>query len=97
VSFTALQFSPDLISFLTDDIILQRYVEIEGELQKVLAVVKMRGSSHSTALRRYEVTEHGLVLGEMLTEYVGIVTGAARRRAVRPDADSVAGGSDTCI
>src|SRR4029079_9937874 len=33
VSFTDLQFSPDLISFLTDDIIIQRYVEIEGALQ----------------------------------------------------------------
>jgi circadian clock protein KaiC len=96
VSFTALQFSPDLISFLTDDIILQRYVEIEGQLQKVLTVVKMRGSSHSTALRHYEVTEHGLVLGETLTDYVGIVTGVARRRGVRPDADGAAGGSDTC-
>jgi circadian clock protein KaiC len=94
VSFTALQFSPDLISFLTDDIILQRYVEIEGELQKVLAVVKMRGSRHSTALRRYEVTEHGLVLGETLTEYVGIVSGVARRRADLPPAASASGGPD---
>jgi circadian clock protein KaiC len=84
VSFTALQFSPDLISFLTDDIILQRYVEIEGELKKVLAVVKMRGSGHSTTLRRYEVTEHGVEIGAALTEYVGIVTGVARRRAELP-------------
>ena len=96
VSFTALQFSPDLISFLTDDIILQRYVEIEGELQKVLAVVKMRGSGHSTALRRYEVTEHGLMLGEALTEYVGIVTGVARRRVDHPATESVSAGPDSC-
>ncbi len=89
VSFTALQFSPDLISFLTDDIILQRYVEIEGELRKVLAVVKMRGSGHSTVLRQYEVTANGLVLGEALRDYTGIVTGVARRRADIPAPDSV--------
>jgi circadian clock protein KaiC len=80
VSFADLQFSPDLISFLTDDIILQRYVELEGELRKVLAVVKMRGSGHSTALRQYEVTDHGLEFGEELREYTGIITGVARRR-----------------
>jgi circadian clock protein KaiC len=87
VSFTDLQFSPDLISFLTDDIILQRYVEIEGELQKVLTVVKMRRSLHSTALRRYEVTEHGLELGETLEDYTGIITGVARRRDDPPPVD----------
>ena len=58
------EFSPDLISFLTDDIILQRYVELNGRLQKVIAVVKKRGSADSTELRRYEVTKHRLVLGE---------------------------------
>jgi circadian clock protein KaiC len=79
-SFTDLRFSPNLVSFLTDDIILQRYVELNGRLQKVLAVVKMRGSQHSKELRTYEVTEHGLAIGGALTEYHGIITGVARRR-----------------
>jgi circadian clock protein KaiC len=70
-----------LISFLTDDIIIQRYVEIDGALQKVMAVVKMRGSQHDKALRAYEVTEHGIELGERLTDYTGIITGVARRVA----------------
>ena len=86
MSFTDLQFSPDLIAFLTDDIILQRYVELEGELRKVLAVVKMRRSSHSTELRRFEVTEHGLELGAALGDYTGIITGVARRREDHPTA-----------
>jgi circadian clock protein KaiC len=84
VSFTDLQFSPDLISFLTDDIILQRYVEIEGELRKVLTVVKMRGSEHSKELCQYEVTEHGVVLGESLRDYTNIITGVAQRREELP-------------
>jgi circadian clock protein KaiC len=79
-SFTDLRFSPNLVSFLTDNIIVQRYVELNGELQKVLSVVKMRGSEHSKELRRYEVTQHGLVIGEALHEYTGIITGVARRR-----------------
>jgi circadian clock protein KaiC len=79
VSFTDLQFSADLISFLTDDIIIQRYVEMEGELRKVIAVVKMRGSQHDKSLRLYDVTDHGLVLGDTLTDYNGVITGVARR------------------
>lgn len=84
-SFTDLHFSPDLISFLTDDIILQRYVEIEGRLRKVLTVVKMRGSWHSNELRTYEITDAGLVVGEALAGYTGIITGVAHPDPSWPD------------
>ena len=80
VSFNDLQFSPDLISFLTDDIIIQRYVEMDGELRKVIAVVKMRGSPHDRRLRAYEISENGLEVGEALLDYTGIITGVARPR-----------------
>jgi circadian clock protein KaiC len=72
---TNMQFTRDAVSFVTDDILMQRYVEIEGELKKVLAVVKMRGSQHSTALRAYEITPTGAVMNEFLTQYHGIITG----------------------
>ncbi len=87
-SFTDLNFSPNLVSFLSDNIILQRYVELDGVLQKVMAVVKMRGSDHRKELRAYEVGEHGVVIGKALTEYTGIITGVARHRddlGRRPD------------
>lgn len=85
-SFTDLIFSPNLVSFLTDDIILQRYVELEGQLRKMMTVVKMRGSEHSHDIRLYEVTQQGLVIGEKLTDYEGLITGVARRRIASPDA-----------
>jgi circadian clock protein KaiC len=78
-SFTDLRFSSDLISFLTDDVIVQRYVEIEGEIRKVMTVIKMRGSEHSKALRLYDVTRSGLVLGNAMQDYRGIITGVAQR------------------
>ncbi len=79
LSFTDLRFSSDLISFLTDDLIVQRYVEIEGEMRKVITVVKMRGSEHSKELRQYDVTKQGLVIGSALRDYRGIITGVAQR------------------
>jgi circadian clock protein KaiC len=74
-SFTDLRFSPHEISFLADNLIIQRYVEMEGQLQRVLAVLKMRGSAHDTHLRLYEITDHGLCIGGSLEHYRGILTG----------------------
>ena len=79
-SFTDLNLSPNLVSFLSDNIILQRYVELDAHLTKVMTVVKMRGSKHSNELRAYEVGEHGLVLGRALSDYTDIITGVARPR-----------------
>jgi circadian clock protein KaiC len=73
--YTSLRFSPHAISFLTDDLILQRYVELEGQLRRVMSVVKMRGSDHSKDWRAYEVTDRGLVVGKVMSDYRGIISG----------------------
>ena len=83
MSFTDLNFSANLISFLTDTIIVQRYVEVEGELRKVMAVAKMRNSEHSKLLREYDITPAGLVVGAPLRNYRGIITGVAERQPER--------------
>ncbi|MGZ6058859.1 MAG: RAD55 family ATPase [Myxococcaceae bacterium] len=74
-TFTELAFSPYSISFLSDDIIRLRYVEIGGQLRKVLMVVKMRAGDHSKDIREYEITSQGLRVGERLTDYHGLITG----------------------
>lgn len=79
-SFTDLVFTPNLVSFLTDDLIVQRYIELDGQLRKAMMVVKMRGSVHSQDIRLYDVTESGLVIGEALTDYAGVLTGVPIRR-----------------
>ncbi len=79
-SFTDLRFTPQAISFLSDDIILQRYVEIEGQLRRIMLVVKMRGGNHSKDIREYEVTSEGLVVGERLQDYTGLISGLPGRQ-----------------
>lgn len=73
--FPDFRFTSERVSFITDDIIVQRYVEIADRLEKVLAVVKMRGSQHSTDFRAYQLTATGVVVGEALIGYHGITTG----------------------
>ncbi len=78
-SYTELRLSPHEISFLTDGIILMRYVELGGRICKVLAIAKMRGFDHRKELRLYEIGPNGIVIGEALTDYEGILTGNPRR------------------
>jgi circadian clock protein KaiC len=73
---TELRFTPNVISFLADDLVSLRYVEVDRELKKVAAVVKMRGSQHSKAYRQYEVTGQGFVIGGDLNGYTGRISGA---------------------
>jgi len=78
-SFTNLRFSPQGIAFLTDAIIIERYVEIDGELRRALSVVKVRSSQHSKDLREYEITDAGgLIVGKVLKGYDGLLTGSPR-------------------
>jgi circadian clock protein KaiC len=75
-TFTGLPFSHYAISFLTDDIIRLRYVEIDGQLRKVMMIVKMRGSNHSKDIREYVITDKGVVvIHPRRTDYNGLSTG----------------------
>jgi circadian clock protein KaiC len=75
-SYVDLRFSPHGTAFLTDAIIMQRYVELKGQLQRIIAVVKVRGSAHSKDLRAFEISEKGIVLGETLGRYDGLLSGS---------------------
>jgi circadian clock protein KaiC len=78
--FSEARFTTEKVSFITDEIIVQRYIEMEGALRRVMAVIKMRGSDHTHEFRTYEVTAKGVVVGGPLTEYDGIITGVPTLR-----------------
>ncbi len=86
-TFTAMPFSHYAISFLTDDIIRMRYVEIDGQLRKVMVVIKMRGGNHSKDIREYVITDKGVVIIQpRQTDYTGLTTGIPTRVGKREDA-----------
>jgi circadian clock protein KaiC len=74
-SYVDLRFSPHGTAFLTDAIIMQRYIELQGALKRIMAVVKVRGSAHRKELRAFEITKDGIDVGEVLGSYVGLLTG----------------------
>jgi circadian clock protein KaiC len=73
--FTGFTLSSYAISFLSDDIIRLRFVSIDGQLRKMMVVIKMRRSKHSIDMREFEITSEGLVIGERLVGYRGLTTG----------------------
>jgi circadian clock protein KaiC len=90
-NFTSLQFSHYAISFLTDDIIRLRYVEIDGQLRKTMVVIKMRGGNHSKDIREYVITDKGVVvIHPRRTDYLGLSTGIPAQSGPRKAQESEA-------
>ncbi|MDQ6639400.1 MAG: AAA family ATPase, partial [Pseudomonadota bacterium] len=79
--YNDLRFSPYGAAFLTDAIIVQRYVELQGELKRVMGVVKVRNSAHSHSLRLYEITAAGIVIAEPRPDMDALLTGHPRPTA----------------
>jgi circadian clock protein KaiC len=63
------------VSHLADSIVVLRHVEYNGELRKVIGVLKMRTSDFENTLRTFRITPNGLSVGEPLSDLQGILTG----------------------
>lgn len=73
--YNSLRFSSYGNAFLADAILLQRYVELDGQFKRVISVIKIRASAHSKDIRFFDVERDNIVIGEALTQYRGILSG----------------------
>ena len=91
--YTDLRFSPYGTAFMTDAIIVQRYIEVESRLRRVMAVVKVRSSAHSNELREYRIGSDGIHLGPMLADQEGLLGGKPTHRSAHPATELPAHGA----
>ena len=63
------------VSYMADNVLILRYFEARGSVQKAISVFKKRGSAHETTLRRFTITKHGIEVGAVLDNFQGILTG----------------------
>jgi circadian clock protein KaiC len=63
------------MSYMADNVLILRYFEARGAVQKAISVFKKRGSAHETTLRGFNITESGLEVGPVLDNFQGILTG----------------------
>ena len=79
------------ISSLMDTWLLLRDLELGGERNRSLYILKSRGMSHSNQLREFLLTDHGVDLLDVYLGSEGVLTGSARlAQEAREKADAVA-------
>jgi circadian clock protein KaiC len=78
--YTDLRFSPYGTAFMTDAIIVQRYIEVDSRLRRVMAVVKVRASAHSDELREFSIDTSGIHIGKMLVGQEGLLGGRPTKK-----------------
>jgi circadian clock protein KaiC len=66
----------DGVSYLADNIVFLRHIEVDGELRKAIGVLKKRTSDYERTLREFSITEYGISVGEPLTGMRGILSGS---------------------
>ena len=66
------------ISSLVDTWILLRDIELQGERNRALYILKSRGMAHSNQIREFLLTNNGIELREAYLGPAGVLTGSAR-------------------
>jgi circadian clock protein KaiC len=81
--------SADILSSMVDTWLLLRNVEANGERNRLLFVLKSRGSAHSNQVREFVLTSHGVELIDVYVGAAGVLAGSARvaQQATERDAE----------
>ena len=67
--------APVDMTYLCDLVMLLRFFESGGRLRRAISVVKKRVGPHEETIREFRIGGSGLVVGEPLEEFRGILTG----------------------
>jgi circadian clock protein KaiC len=72
--------TPADASYMADTVILLRYFESKGEVRQAISVIKKRGGSHERTVREFKLADGRIVVGDVLRNSRGILTGTTRER-----------------
>jgi circadian clock protein KaiC len=63
------------VTYLADTVIMLRFFEAQGRVRRALSVVKKRTGTHEDTIREFRIGDHGLVIGEPLEAFQGVLRG----------------------
>jgi circadian clock protein KaiC len=63
------------LSYLSDTVVQLRYFEAYGEVRQAISVIKTRTARHERTVREFQIGANGLLLGDPLKEFQGVLTG----------------------
>jgi circadian clock protein KaiC len=83
------EMGTEALSSLVDTWLLLRNVETDGERNRLLFVLKSRGTAHSNQVREFVLTSHGVELVDVYVGAAGVLAGSARvaQQATERDAE----------
>jgi circadian clock protein KaiC len=68
--------APVDLSYLSDTVVSLRYFEAFGEIKQSIAMVKKRSGRHEKTIREFKlIPGKGIVVGEPLKNFRGVLTG----------------------
>ena len=67
------------LPFLVDTVILLRYVEVNSSMERAIAIMKMRGSSHQKEIRSFKIGQRGIEIGPPFTGKTRLLSGTPQR------------------
>jgi circadian clock protein KaiC len=83
--FGPFQLSEYGVSFVVDNVILLRYVELAGRMGRAINIMKVRGSQHSKEIRYFEISSDGIQIMTVVDAQTGVLTGIPIIRDNRKD------------
>jgi circadian clock protein KaiC len=66
------------VSYLADAVMLMRFFEARGAMKKAVSMIKKRTGFHEDTIRELTLTPKGMVIGQPLVEFEGVMTGVPR-------------------
>jgi circadian clock protein KaiC len=67
--------APVDVTYLADTVLLLRYFEAAGHVRRAMSVIKKRAGGHEKTIREFEIGQDGLVVGEPLSAFHGVLRG----------------------
>jgi circadian clock protein KaiC len=77
-SSQCLEATDEGLSSIVDSWLLLRDVEVNGERNRLLYILKSRGMAHSNQVREFLITSRGIRLEDAYLGHQGVITGTAR-------------------
>jgi len=74
------QASDSHVSYLADNVVFIRYIEVGGEIRKAAGVLKKRFGSFESTLRAFRIEDDGIHIGDTLSDLRGVLTGTPTRQ-----------------
>jgi len=66
------------LSYLADTMMMLRFFEAHGEVRKSISVIKTRTTEHERTIREFKVGSGGIIVGEPINGFQGVLSGQPR-------------------